>query len=551
MRFLGELRPALLAGAPNIFAVLTAVAGVLLLASGATPSDPDRFMWLADHAPLILIEISHFVSSLLGIVLFLLAFGLSRRLDGAWATSLVVLVAAAGLALFKGFNWEESVILLILACAMAPCRAAFPRSARLTRMEITPGWMLSALAIVGGVALAGWWSFQHLDYANVSVLKLMADADAERAIRSSAGAAVILLGVGVWRMLATPATPPIVGESDPDYARVRAILASAEVSEPSSNLALLGDKHFLFSPSGESFLMFGVRGRSWITVGAPVGRRDERLELLWRFRELADAHAARPGLYGLGPDDLPDLVELGFSIQKIGETAAVPLDSFSIEGRKRGNLRRSWRKTGECGAQFAVVGPDCVAALTPQLQRVSEAWQANHAGDEKGFTLGGFEPAYIANFPLAIVKIDDVVIAFATLWATSCKTAFSIDLMRYADDAPKDVMDFLFVELIAWGQEQGYVAFEFGMAPLAGLEDRPLAPILSRVGRLMFERGEEIYNFRGVRRFKDKYDPVWQPCYVAALRKWTIPLIMADVGLLTSGGVSGLGLGARRSRAKA
>ena len=182
MRFLGELRPALLAGAPNIFAVLTAVAGVLLLASGATPSDPDRFMWLADHAPLILIEISHFVSSLLGIVLFLLAFGLSRRLDGAWATSLVVLVAAAGLALFKGFNWEESVILLILACAMAPCRAAFPRSARLTRMEITPGWMLSALAIVGGVALAGWWSFQHLDYANVSVLKLMADADAERAI---------------------------------------------------------------------------------------------------------------------------------------------------------------------------------------------------------------------------------------------------------------------------------------------------------------------------------------------------------------------------------
>ena len=79
------------------------------------------------------------------------------------------------------------------------------------------------------------------------------------------------------------------------------------------------------------------------------------------------------------------------------------------------------------------------------------------------------------------------------------------------------------------------MAFEFGMAPLAGLEDRPLAPIMSRVGRLLFERGEEIYNFRGVRRFKDKYDPVWQPRYIAAPHKWAIPILLADVGLLSLG----------------
>jgi phosphatidylglycerol lysyltransferase len=101
-------------------------------------------------------------------------------------------------------------------------------------------------------------------------------------------------------------------------------------------------------------------------------------------------------------------------------------------------------------------------------------------------------------------------------------------------------MDFLFVELIAWGQAEGYLAFDFGMAPLAGLEDRPLAPIMSRVGRLLFERAEDIYNFQGVRRYKDKYDPVWAPRYIAAARKWAIPILMADVGLLTSGGVAGL-----------
>jgi len=332
----------------------------------------------------------------------------------------------------------------------------------------------------------------------------------------------------------------VVGEEDPDFARVRAILAKAEDAEPWANLALLGDKRFLFSASGESFLMFGVRGRSWIALGAPVGRRDERMELLWRFRELADSHAARPAIYGIGPEDLPDVVELGLSIQKTGESAATTLDSFSLEGRRRGVLRRAWRQTGEGGATFAVLEVGEAWNHMDELRAVSDDWLDHHAGGEKGFSMGGFSPRYVAEFPVAVVRAGGRIVAFATLWTTPARTIFSIDLMRYDDSAPKNVMDYLFVELLHWGRNQGYTAFEFGVAPLAGLEDRPLAPIMSRVGRLLFERGEEIYNFRGVRRYKDKYDPVWQPRYIAAPHKWTIPMLLADVGLLSSGGMAGL-----------
>ncbi|MFI4975958.1 MAG: GNAT family N-acetyltransferase [Caulobacterales bacterium] len=540
MSGLRAYRPAAMAVAPTVLALLTAASGVMLLFSGATPSDPMRFLTLVRYASPILIETSHFLSSLIGLVLVLIAFGLSRRLDGAWAATVLLLPVAAILALFKGFNWEESAILLGVLLIVLPFHAAFHRTARLSRMEITPGWLISAFLAMAGAGLAGWWSFQNADYADKSWVGVMADADAERAIRSSIAAAVLLLGVGIWRLLATPATPPVVGDDDPAFMRVRAILAKADLAEPGSQLALLGDKRFLFSESGESFLAFGVRGRSWVALGATVGRREERLELLWRFRELADAHAARPGFYGLGADDLPDLVELGFALQKIGESAAVPLDSFSLEGRRRGNLRRSWRKTGEEGAAFEVIAAHDACSVMGELKRVSDAWLAHHAGDEKTFSLGHFDPAYVAEFPVAVVRSGGRVVAFATLWTTAKRTAFSIDLMRYDDDAPKDVMDFLFVELIEWGRAQGYAAFEFGMAPLAGLEDRPLAPIMSRVGRLLFERGEEIYNFRGVRRFKDKYDPVWQPRYIAAPHKWAIPILLADVGLMTSGGMAGL-----------
>jgi lysylphosphatidylglycerol synthetase-like protein (DUF2156 family) len=542
MRFWREFRPAAVAVAPWVLAIAVAAAGVMLLFAAATPTDPMRFLWLAQYTPLILIEISHFLSSIVGLALIMVAFGLSRRLDAAWIASVMLLPVGATLALLKGFEWEESAILATVFLALLPVREAFPRAARLSRMEVTPGWMVSAIAAMAGAAIAGWWSFQNVDYGQQTFLGAIFDpsADAARAVRSSAAAAVLLLAFGLWRLVATPAPPKVAGEDDPEFLRVRAILASAEDAEPGANLALLGDKRFLFSESGGSFLMFGVRGRSWIAMGPPVGRRDERTELFWRFRELADAHAARPGFYALGPDDLPDLVDLGFSIQKIGESAAVPLASFSLEGRRRGNLRRSWRKTGEEGATFEVLSSVELGAAVDELRDVSDAWLAHHSGDEKTFSLGHFDPAYVAEFPVAVARVGGRIVAFATLWTTARRGAFSIDLMRYADDAPKDVMDFLFVELIAWGAAQGYQAFEFGMAPLAGLEDRPLAPIMSRVGRLLFERGEDIYNFQGVRRYKDKYDPLWGPRYIAAARKWAIPILLADVGLISSGGMAGL-----------
>jgi lysylphosphatidylglycerol synthetase-like protein (DUF2156 family) len=550
MSFLRDLRPAALEAAPIVSAVLVLAAGVMLLVSGATPSDPDRFNWLAAMAPLWLIEISHFLSSILGLMLILLAFGLRRRLDAAWMASMAIVALAAVLALLKGFNWGQTVALAVVFVVLAPLHAAFPRSSRLTRMEITPGWLASAVAALVGACAVGWWSFANPYYSDTPLLKVLSDPDATRSLRASAGAAILLLAVGLWRLIATAATPPVVGDHDPDFEKARDILAKAEDPEPAANLALLGDKRFLFSASGESFLMFGVRGRSWIALGPPVGKREERMELLWRFRELADAHSARPGLYGIGPDLLPEVVELGFSIQKTGESATVPLDQFSLQGRRREVLRRNWRKAGETGACFEVLGHDAVEAEMGELRRVSDVWLTHHAGGDKKFSMGGFEDRYVGEFPCALVRVDGVIVAFATIWTTPDKSAFSMDLMRYADEAPKNVMDYLFVELLHWGKEQGYTAFEFGMAPLAGLEDRPLAPIMSRVGRLLFERGEELYNFRGVRRYKDKYDPVWQPRYIAAPHKWTIPILLADVGLMSSGGMSGLTKRPKKDEAK-
>lgn len=546
MNIARELRPAMLSSAPLLGCVAALAAGGVLILSGATPTDPERFSAVLERTPAILVEASHFLSSLIGAALVLLAFGLRRRLDAAWSASVLLIAVAVLLALLKGINIEEAAILTALLLLLVPLKDGFDRHAGLSRIEFTPGWLLSALALLAGAALLGHWVFQNAGYGDEPVWTLLADRDAERAVRATVGAGLLLLGVGLWRLIATPARPQVVGDTDPDFARVRAVLASAEDAPPEANLALLGDKRFLFSESGRSFLMFGVRGRSWVALGMPVGVRAEQTELIWRFRELADANAARPAFYNIGPEDLPAVVELGFHIQKTGEFAAVPLADFSLQGRRREVLRRNWRKAKELGATFEVLTPGAVPPLMGDLQQISDHWLAGQAGGEKQFSLGGFSPRYVAEFPCAIVRFEGRIVAFATLWLSSDRSAFSMDLMRYGPDGPKNIMDFLFVELLGWGREQGFKLFEFGVAPLAGLDNRPLSPLFTRIGRAVFDRGEAFYNFQGVRRYKDKYDPVWEPRYVAAPQGWMIPFVLADAALLSAGGAAGLAKRPRR-----
>jgi phosphatidylglycerol lysyltransferase len=112
--------------------------------------------------------------------------------------------------------------------------------------------------------------------------------------------------------------------------------------------------------------------------------------------------------------------------------------------------------------------------------------------------------------------------------------------MRYGASAPPNVMTYLFVQLMLWGREQGYQWFDLGMAPLAGLESRAFAPLWNRIGAFVFRQGENFYNFKGLREYKNRFDPVWEPRYLASPGGFALPFILTDIATLIGGGLKGV-----------
>ena len=75
---------------------------------------------------------------------------------------------------------------------------------------------------------------------------------------------------------------------------------------------------------------------------------------------------------------------------------------------------------------------------------------------------------------------------------------------------------------------------------VATLRRRPRFLLPQRLGALLFSRGESFYNFQGLRRFKEKFQPNWQPRYLAVPAGIEPYLALADTTALISGGLSGL-----------
>lgn len=518
----------------ELLSVLVFTSGALLLFSGALPPNVVHIKILAKLLPENVIIISHLLASITGTLLLILAYGLKRRLDAAYFLTVLLVSLGNIFLIFKGFHYPIFFVLSITLIFLLFARDKFYRKSSIFSEDINIKWVISTGVVIVLAIFLGFYSFRNVKYSDELWWQFTLNNGAPMFLRASLVSVIIFIVFLMLRMFR-----PVI-----QIDKIKSITVKNELKEimkfssaTNSNLALLDDKFIYFNESKTNFIMYGKSNKRLIAMGDPVGDERDIKDSIWDFYNISRRSGYHVAFYEINKKYLNYYLDIGLKLFKIGEEAVVDLTNFSLEGPSQRKLRYTYSKCTKAGLVFDVVDFEPVK---DKLREISESWMKNKNGAEKEFSLGKFDDEYLKNFRIAVLKLEDEIVAFANLWETFNKEELSIDLMRYNEKALTDSMEFLFINIMLWGRKEGYKAFNLGMAPLSGLEYRGSTSLWNKFGAFIFKNGGNFYNFLGLKNFKNKFNPVWVPKYIALSGNFTLPSTLNDIAVLVSGGIRGV-----------
>ncbi|EXJ15380.1 hypothetical protein D779_1476 [Imhoffiella purpurea] len=518
----------------QILAYATFAAGVVLLLSAAFPGVAERLEVIDRFVPLLALEGFHLSSVIVGTLLLGLSRGIGAGMRGAYHGPQILLLSGAILSLLKGIDIEVAALLLMLSVLLRANRASFDRRGYALASARNLRWLagivstLSAAAVLGGVLYGAGTLLDHLDQMGLHL-------HSARYARALLGMTVTFLAWLAWTWYSMPA--PAVELPDRSALRRAADFYGRVGRTRYSYLTMLGDKYLFHSPSGRGLVQYGMRRGHLVALGDPACAESDLRETLHAFRAFADDYGLTPVFYQVEETHLHHYHEAGFHLLKLGETARVHLPGFSLKGRKAENLRTVLNRARRTEMRFELLSQPLDASLWAELRSVSDAWLAEKHLSELGFSLGSFRRDFLEWGSIALVRQSGRPIAFASIAQDfGHRDETGIDLMRHVPDTPNGTMDFLFTNLILHAQAAGYTWFDLGMAPLSGVGRSPWSPRDERVLKLAYELGNRFYNYKGLRQYKEKFNPSWCGMYLAYPRGRPLPVVLMDVMALIARG---------------
>ncbi|MNW25905.1 Phosphatidylglycerol lysyltransferase [compost metagenome] len=512
---------------------LVLIAGAVLLLSAAVPGLLYRLRWAEHLLTLPIMRLSHDISVMIGIMLIVLSHGISLRIKRALRLTLVLLLAGAVFTFVKGLDFEEASYLLFVALMLWLSRSRFYRIGAPLRRTNLFIWGGISVLVTGVYLLIGAGGYRYFSHWLPQGMNSHLFNDPNRIVIT---AVISLLFAWIFLTMYMVLRPQRSKSEQLDEEALDKLEQFLEDEDGHllTHMLFLGDKHLYWASDGNVLIPYARTRNKLVVLGDPLGPREQISRAIQEFQQYADRYALLVVFYQVSPDYLPIYHENGYRFFKLGEVALVKLDEFTISGKKNTPLRTVRNRYDREGYSFTMVHPPLTSSLLEQLEHVSCEWLKGRK--EKGYSLGWFQESYLSRAPIALVRNPDGnIIAFASLApAYDGDDKIAIDLMRHLPDAPNGTMDYLFTHVMEWAREEGYSTFSLGMAPLSSVGQNEKALREERMARLVFQYGGNWYGFQGLRRYKEKFNPAWEPRYLAYPSSVSLPILTADLLYLVS-----------------
>lgn len=532
---------------PVLIAGLILTVGLLNIIIATVSIAPARLRLVLQVLPLEVSESSRLVTVVAGIFLLLLGKKLLSRKMMAWNLCTLLVAVSAASHMVGGLQYESAAVNVGLLAALLASRREFTVRSDEPSIRRAVGSVAISLLVVYAYGIFGLYllkdhfrgSFTFLDalsavgrmYVGLPPgfhpltrrARWFADSLSTIGVGTLFYALILLLRPVVWRQRVLP------------RARKQAeAIAEQDGTSSLTAFTFRRDKHLFFNADRTAYVGFRLVNGVALGLADPVGPEADVVTTAREFYDFATLHDWTPALYQASPAHLQTYRKLGWQALKIGEEAVIQLDSFTFEGPAAKDLRYARNRFGKSGVRASLFAPPVALSVLDRIKPVSDQWLAKKGGRERTFSMGRFDIGQLRNtYVLVVEDVHGEVLAFANFVSAPARRMLAVDLMRHRDNPPNGLMDFLFAEAIRLTKEQGFTALSLGLAPLANVGVEDGSGVADAACRLIYERFNRVYNFKGLHTYKSKFSPVWEPRYLlypslAVLPRVALAVVRAD-----------------------
>lgn len=309
-----------------------------------------------------------------------------------------------------------------------------------------------------------------------------------------------------------------------------AIQRYPDADNPSSFLAVNDGNSYLRLPDTPGVIVYRPTGRYLVQFGGPFAPKEARARLLRAFVDLAASQGREIVVIQLQRADAAEYLDAGFTVNQIGGSYALRLDTFSLRGTAFVRLRNKIARAVRSGLTIGEVSLDDWHTAITELDA---GWLGAKGGARPlEFLVGEYGGRYQHLRRLFVGTHGDRLtgyISYSPVYGS--RPGWMHDLSRRRPDSPPGVMEAINKAAIETFQSEGVPWLHFGYTPFSALSPEHELPGYSRAFSWLMSdlwtNGGHIYPAQTQFAYKEKWQQdVVLPEYVAFQHGASIPALV-------------------------
>lgn len=290
-----------------------------------------------------------------------------------------------------------------------------------------------------------------------------------------------------------------------------AIRRFTHAENPSAFLAVNEGNSYFRLPDAPGVIVYRSVGRYLVQFGGPFAPEGTRRRLLAAFIDLAAEQGREIVAVQLQAGDAEDYLANGFTVNQMGASFAVELESFSLRGTAFMQLRNKISRSLRSGL---VVDEVPAADWYDAMQELDTAWLATKGESAKPleFLVGQYGGRFQHLRRLFVGVNDGRLIGYISYSPVyGGRPGWMHDLSRRQPDSPPGVMEAINKTAIDRFRREGVPWLHFGFTPFTALDGLERFPGHSRAFHWfmshLWANGESVYPARTQLAYKEKWAP--------------------------------------------